>query len=512
MNTERLKPIYNKRGTLPIKEAFFGRVQPQDTEIEAAVLGALMMEKDAYMQVSDTLKAEMFYNETNRMVFEAIQHLATNQLPIDLLTVTNQLKKDGNLEKVGGAYGVSKYTSGVYSASNVEYHSLIIAQKYMARELIRFGAEVQTKAFDETIDVEVLMQEAEAEMFKITQQNVKKEVVQINPVIDELVRKVSSKENFTDGYSGLPSGFTELDKITSGWQPSDLIIIAARPAMGKTAFVLSMAKNIALNYGKGIGIFSLEMPNIQLVSRLAINVTELPAEKLKNSKLEPYELEMLCELIKPLYDAPIYVDDTPALSIFELRSKARRLVREHDVKLICIDYLQLMTGGGGNYGSREQEVSLISRSLKGLAKELNIPIIALSQMNRGVETREGKRPQLSDLRESGAIEQDADIVCFLHRPEYYKIMEDEDHRSTEGIAEVIVAKHRNGSTGEIRLRFKKDAAKFMNENDYVPIQQGRTYDSKINQNIPPKSSPNIPNETSNDDPFQDTGGSTEVPF
>jgi replicative DNA helicase len=273
-----------------------------------------------------------------------------------------------------------------------------------------------------------------------------------------------------EGISGLRSGFTWLDKITSGWQKSDLIVIAARPAMGKTAFVLSMAKNMAINFDIPIAIFSLEMSNVQLVNRLIVNVTEIPGVKIKSGQLERYEWEHLDRKINALYDAKIYVDDTPSLSVFELRSKARRLVREHDVKCIFIDYLQLMNASGMNFGSREQEVSTISRALKGLAKELNIPIIALSQLNRSVESRqgyEGKRPQLADLRESGAIEQDADMVCFIHRPEYYKIFEDDKGNSLIGMAEIIVAKHRNGRTGDLRLRFKNELAKFVNLDEDV---------------------------------------------
>jgi replicative DNA helicase len=358
----------------------------------------------------------------------------------------------------------------------------------MARELISFSSQIQSKAFDETMDVDDLMQEAEASLFEISQRNMKKDVIQINPVIDEAIHLINVAAQRDDGLSGLASGFTELDKITSGWQKSDLIIIAARPAMGKTAFVLSMAKNIGVNYKKPVGIFSLEMSNVQLVNRLIINVCEIEGEKIKNGQLADYEWVQLDKKIKELYDSPIYIDDTPSLSIFELRTKARRLVRENKVEIIIIDYLQLMNASGTTFGSREQEVSTISRSLKGLAKELNIPIIALSQLNRSVESRssanaaESKRPQLSDLRESGAIEQDADMVCFIHRPEYYKITEDANGKSLVGIAEIIVAKHRNGATGDVRLRFRSQFAKFMNEeDDILSGKEGQIFSSRINQ-------------------------------
>ena len=305
--------------------------------------------------------------------------------------------------------------------------------------------------------------------------------------------------------SGLRSGFDGLDKITSGWQNSDLVIIAARPAMGKTAFVLSMAKNMAVNYNIPVALFSLEMSNVQLVNRLIVNVCEIPGEKIKSGRLENYEWEQLDFKIKELYDAPIYVDDTPSLSVFELRTKARRLVREHNIQCIIIDYLQLMNASGMNFGSREQEVSTISRSLKGLAKELNIPIIALSQLNRGVEARqgiEGKRPQLADLRESGAIEQDADMVCFIHRPEYYKIYEDEKGNSLVGLAEIIIAKHRNGAVGDVRLRFKSEFAKFMNIEDDVELQEVR---SRLNQGAPQTAAPPTPD-------FLQPSGNDQAPF
>jgi len=340
--------------------------------------------------------------------------------------------------------------------------------------------------YDETIEVKELMQEAEGELFRISQQNIRNEAVQINPIIKEARELLERAANRKEGLSGLPTGFADLDKITSGWQNSDLVIVAARPAMGKTAFVLSMARNMAVTFKVPVAMFSLEMSNVQLVNRLIVNVCELPGEKIKSGRLEKYEWEQLEYKIKDLYDAPIYVDDTPSLSIFELRTKARRLVREHKIQCIFIDYLQLMNASGMNFGSREQEVSTISRSLKGLAKELNIPIIALSQLNRGVEARqgiEGKRPQLADLRESGAIEQDADMVCFIHRPEYYKILEDERGNSLAGIAEIIVAKHRNGATGDVRLRFKSEFAKFINLSEDQAV---REYASSMNQEEGPR--------------------------
>jgi replicative DNA helicase len=503
INRRRPKPKENT----PII-ADIGKVPPQARGLEEAVLGALMLEKDAYPIVSDILKPESFYEDSHQIIYRAITNMALRQAPIDMETVIEELKKEGNLERIGGALYIAELTEKVASAAHLEYHARIIAQKYLARELISFSSNITSKAFDETSDVDDLMQEAESRLFEISQRNVKKDVTQIDPVIKEAIKLVEIAGSRPEGLSGLQTGFTPLDKITSGWQNSDLVIIAARPAMGKTAFVLSMAKNMAVDYKYPVALFSLEMSNVQLVNRLIVNTTEITGEKIKNGQLTPPEWEQLDYKIKELYGAPIFVDDTPSLSVFELRTKARRLVREHGIKIIIIDYLQLMNASGMNYGSREQEVSMISRSLKGLAKELNIPIIALSQLNRGVESRtgsEGKRPQLSDLRESGAIEQDADMVCFIHRPEYYKIFEDEKGNSLIGLAEIIIAKHRNGATGDVLLRFKNEFARFQNiEDEYS--SDGRGYlslSSKINGNSPDNREFNI---------MPNTGGNSDVPF
>ncbi|MDH6303815.1 replicative DNA helicase [Parabacteroides sp. PF5-5] len=493
----------SKQKTIVVPE--MGRLQPQARELEEAVLGALMLEKDAYFIISDILKPECFYEKAHETIYSAIVDLAVSQRPIDMLTVTDQLKKRGDLDAVGGPFYISQLTSKVASSAHIEYHARIIAQKFLARELISFTASIQGQAFDESIDVDDLMQLAEARLFEISQQNVKKDVTQINPVIGEAIELIKKAAEQPEGLSGLRSGFHGLDKMTHGWQNSDLVIIAARPAMGKTAFVLSMAKNMAVQHNTPVALFSLEMSNVQLVNRLIVNITEITADKIKSGRLEKYEWEQLDFKLAGLYDAPIYIDDTPSLSVFELRTKARRLVREHHVRCIIIDYLQLMNASGMNFGSREQEVSMISRSLKGLAKELNIPIIALSQLNRGVESRqgEGKRPQLADLRESGAIEQDADMVCFIHRPEYYKITEDERGNSLIGMAEIIIAKHRNGATGDVRLRFKGEYAKFINVDEDIPV---REFASSIGaeadhaQPIPP-AGPDFLAQTNNDYPF-----------
>lgn len=461
-----------------------GNIPPRDLELEEAVLGALMLERDAYTVVCDILKPDSFYDPGNRRIYEAIQMLGASQQPIDMLTVVQQLRNNSTLEEAGGAVRISELTSRITSGANVEFHARIVAQKYLARELINFSSTISTKAFDESNDVDDLLQEAEGKLFEISQRNVKKDVTQIDPVIHQALHQIELAKQRNTGMSGLETGYHDLDKVTSGWQNSDLIIIAARPAMGKTAFVLSMAKNMAVNYNTPLAIFSLEMSNIQLVNRLISNVCELPGELIKSGALTDSDWDKLNARIKHLYAAPLYIDDTPSLSIFELRTKARRLVREHNIKMIIIDYLQLMNASGMKFGSREQEVSMISRSLKQLAKELNIPIIALSQLNRSVENRtDGKRPQLSDLRESGAIEQDADIVCFIHRPEYYlKNGIDAEGRDVRGLAQFIIAKHRSGSVGDIDMRFRNIYARF--ENWVEDISTSReTIGSKANENF-----------------------------
>ena len=448
-----------RRRTRPTHEpeitSEFGKLPPQDTSLEDAVLGAMMLERDAYNNVCEILKPEAFYNPANQKIYEAIQSLAANGKPIDMLTVTDQLRTNKVLDEVGGAIRISELTGMVSSAANVEFHARIVAQKYLARELISYSSQVQQLAFDESIDVYA-------------------------------IKKIEWAANRPEGLSGLESGYHKLDRLTSGWQNSDLIIIAARPAMGKTAFVLSMAKNMAVDYNHPVAVFSLEMSSLQLVNRLISNVCSLEGEKIKSGQLTQPEWENLMTRTRSLSTAPLYIDDTPSLSIFELRTKARRLVREHGVKIIIIDYLQLMNATGMKFGSREQEVSTISRNLKQLAKELDIPIIALSQLNRSVETRAaddklGKRPQLSDLRESGAIEQDADIVCFIHRPEYYThSSEDAQGNNIRGLAEFIVAKHRSGATDTINLHFVSKYARFENQGEQDLLSNETTYESKMN--------------------------------
>ena len=458
----------------------YGHKQPQSLDMEIAVIGALMVEQESYGLVAEILKPESFYDHRHQILYLAIQSLNVEQKPVDIMTVQDWLERNGKLEEAGGSTYIMQINAQVASSAHVEYHAKVIAQKSLARQLITFASYVMTKAFDSTVDVADLMQETEGQLFAISQRNLKKDYTQINPVIDRvynLLHKAASREG---GLSGLSTGFRKLDDMTSGWQNSDLIIIAARPAMGKTAFVLSMMKRMAVDMKTPCAMFSLEMSNEQLVQRLMVNVSEISGEKLRSGHLAPYEWGQLDSRVRQLYDAPVFIDDTPQLTVFELQTKARRLVREHGVKIIMIDYLQLMHASGMNINSRQEEVSTISRSLKGLAKELNIPIIALSQLNRSVENRtDGKRPQLSDLRESGAIEQDADIVCFIHRPEKY-LSSGNDIR---GLAEFIIAKHRSGSVGDVKMRFRGKFARFENwtENSgtytYGSIESGMNGDA-----------------------------------
>jgi replicative DNA helicase len=466
----------------------FGHLQPQATEMEKAVLGALMIDKDAYAIVCEILRPESFYEPRNQMVYAAIRDLSMEEKPVDMLTVTDQLAKNGNLEQVGGPGYIAELSSGVATSANIEYHANVIAQKSLARQLISFSSMIQTKAFDETIDVEDLMQEAEGSLFELSQHNMKKDYTAIDPVIAQAVKGIQDAAKNTDGLTGVSTGYYKLDDITSGWQASDLVIIAGRPAMGKTSFALSMAKNIAADLRQPMAFFSLEMSNVQLVNRLISNACEIQGSKILNGQLQRDEWERLDKNINQLLGAPLYVDDTPGLSVFELRTKARRLVREHGIKLIMIDYLQLMNANGMRFSSRQEEVSTISRSLKGLAKELNIPILALSQLNRGVESREGlegKRPQLSDLRESGAIEQDADMVLFVHRPEYYHIYQDDNGRDLHGMAQIIIAKHRKGATGDVLLTFRGEFTRFENPEEKTidnraPMGGGEIIGLKLN--------------------------------
>ena len=461
----------NSRTAAP--DQLLTHMPPQALEMERSVLGSLMVDRAGYDLVTDILTPESFYDKKHQLIYEAIRDLAVEDNPFDILSVKARLEKTGNFKDAGQMVYLADLVREATGSAGIRYHAETIAEKYIKRQLITTSSDIQTKAFDETIDSEELLNTAQADLYKITQSRQTKDFTQINPVVDRVYKSIEEAARLKGGLSGVPTLFHKIDAITSGWQKSDLVIIAARPAMGKTAFALSMARNIAVSQRKPLAFFSLEMSNEQLVKRLISNVCEIAADKLRSGNMEPYEWKQLDSKITELRDAPLYIDDTSSLSIFELRTKARRLVAEHHVEIIMIDYLQLMTasGSGIRFGNRQEEVSTISRSLKALAKELDVPIIALSQVNREVAKREGeeaKRPQLSDLRESGAIEQDADIVCFLHRPEYYKIYQSADNtQDYRGKAEFIIAKHRNGALDIVQLRFRPELTRFMNLDDYT---------------------------------------------
>ena len=463
--TENTLPTgrYRKKPSFENPTNYLGKVPPQAIELEEAVLGALMLEKDALTSVIDILKVESFYKEAHKVIFQAILDLFTESQPIDLLTVTTQLRKNGALEVAGGAFYITELTSKVASAANIEFHARIITEQSIKRELIRISSTIQKDAFEDTTDVFELLDAMEQSLFEISERNIRKNYATMSSIIRDAISELEVRKNQKDGLTGVPSGFTALDRVTSGWQKSDLVIIAARPAMGKTAFVLSVLRNAAVDHNRPVAIFSLEMSSVQLVNRLISSEAELDSDKIKKGTLADHEWAQLVHKTAKLSKAPLFVDDTPALSILELRAKCRKLKAQHDIQMVVVDYLQLMSGDskGGFGGNREQEIASISRALKKIAKELSIPVIALSQLSRAVETRGGdKRPQLSDLRESGAIEQDADMVMFLYRPEYYGITEDEGGASTAGVGEVIIAKHRNGSLENIKLRFIGRYTKF----------------------------------------------------
>ncbi|NJW54206.1 replicative DNA helicase [Salinimicrobium oceani] len=457
---------YNSGNVINLEK---GKIPPQAVDLEEVVLGAMMIDKRGVDEIIDILHPDVFYKSAHQHIFEAIFKLFENSEPVDLLTVSNQLRKDQKLEQVGGDFYLVQLTQKVSSSAHIEFHARIILQKYIQRSLIKISNEIIEESYDESTDVFDLLDTAESKLYEVTQGNIKRSSETAQDLVMQAKKKIQEISN-KSGLSGIPSGFEKLDKLTSGWQPSDLIIVAARPGMGKTALTLSMARNISVGQNIPVAFFSLEMSSVQLITRLISSETGLSSEKLRTGNLEKHEWEQLNVKVKGLEKAPLFIDDTPSLSIFDLRAKARRLASQHGIRLIVIDYLQLMTAGGSQKGgNREQEISTISRNLKALAKELNVPVIALSQLSRAVETRGGsKRPLLSDLRESGAIEQDADIVSFIYRPEYYKIEEwdDEERSPTDGQAEFIVAKHRNGGLENIRLKFVGHLGKFDNLDDF----------------------------------------------
>lgn len=440
----------------------FAHLQPQAPEVEKAVLGSLLIDRDAFGIIGDILKPESFYEPRNQMIFDAIRELVFEGAPVDVLTVTDKLQKLGKLEEVGGPSYVAEISSRVASSANIEYHANVVAQKALARNLISLTSIAQTKAFDETNDIEEVIQEAEQALFSLADNSGRKSCESM----DSIMTAVDSQLHLNasgNGMTGVPTGYTRFDEITSGLQPTDLIILAGRPSMGKTALAVSIIKNTAIDRNIPVGFMSMEMSNVQVGDRIMSNVCSIEGNKFMNGQLDPSDWLRYDKKLPVVRTKPLYVDDTPNMSIFELKTKARRMAREHGIKLLIVDYLQLMSAAGIRYGNRQEEVATISRALKGLAKELNIPVVALSQLNRSVESREGlegKRPQLSDLRESGAIEQDADVVVFVHRPEYYHIYNDDKGNDLHEKAQIIIAKHRKGAVGDVLLNFKGQFTRF----------------------------------------------------
>ncbi len=495
------KRAANKKKTTTFGNMDMSKLQPQARDLEEAVIGAMMLEKFAPEKVASYLKKEAFYVEAHQHIYESIIQLFTDGHPIDILTVTEQLRKNGTLEAVGGAYYVTTLTNRVSSAANIEYHAHIVMQKSIQRQLISVAGEIGTKAFEETSDAFQLLDQSEKKLFEIKNESMTKSYDTVTDLIAKAIKDIEeSKSDGDEGLTGVPTGFTELDRMTSGWQKSDLIILAARPGMGKTAFVLSMARNAAVLAKKNVAIFSLEMSSLQLVKRLIASEAELSSEKIRSGKLEEHEWQQLHTRISTIEDAGIFIDDTPALTVLDLKAKARRMQRKRGLDMIVIDYLQLMRAEEGNKsaGNREQEISYISRSLKGLAKELNIPVIALAQLSRAVEQRQDKRPMLSDLRESGSIEQDADLVTFIFRPEYYGITQDEEGNDNEGLTEIIIRKHRNGSPGTVNLKFIKHFGKF-SDWGYSDFGPDTFTDNSVT--VPSKMNDMSPYEPDGDAPF-----------
>jgi len=486
VNKDEHRGLRRKINTASVPNAFFehGKVPPQAVDLEEAVLGAMMLENDKLAEVIEILKPEVFYKEQHQKIYGAIVRLYGNQQPVDILTVTEDLRQAGELDIVGGAYYITNLTNRVASAANIEFHSRIILQKFIQRELIRISSDIIKDAYEDSSDVFDLLDKAETGLFSISESSIGKTYMDMQAIIKQAIAEITAAKDHEGALRGVGSGFTELDRITAGWQKSDLIIIASRPGMGKTAFALTMARNAAVDFKKPVAVFSLEMSAVSLVTRLISSETEIPQEKLRKGTMEEYEWNQLNSRIGTLLEAPIYLDDTAGLSIFDLRAKSRRLKARHDIQLIVVDYLQLMQGSHESKGNREQEISSISRGLKILAKELDVPVIALSQLSRAPEKRSAAaKPILSDLRESGSIEQDADMVMFIYRPEYYKIDVDEHGESTSGIAEVSIAKNRNGPLKDIPLRFISKYAKFVDtEKEYLPantISANTSFDGSV---------------------------------
>ncbi len=459
-----------------------GNIPPQALDAEESVLGAMLLEPSCVDEAMEELTPNCFYDQHHRMIFEAMSSLVTEHVAVDLITVSNRLKADGRLAEIGGAVALADLSQKVGAAANMEFYIKILKQKTIQRDLIKASYDILKKSYDDSVKVDDLIDMAQSEVYAAIQNNVRKEVQDIGSIINAAlgdIEKLQGKE----GPTGVPSGFNSIDRITQGWQPSDLIILAARPSVGKTAFALNLARNAAVIHHMPVAFFSLEMSAIQLAKRLMTSESGLSADKIKGGvKLEPYEWEQLEYKLKALAKAPLYIDDTPGIPVMEFRTKIKTLVKNRGVRLVFVDYLQLMQGPAELRGMREQEVAAISRTLKATAKELDVPIIALSQLSRNAVQRQGGsgKPQLSDLRESGSIEQDADMVIFIHRPDYVGLSENAGDKEA---TEIIIAKHRNGETADIDMRFRSEQIKFMEMDESLDVQAGRAYESGMNSDL-----------------------------
>ena len=479
---EEEKRKYSRKNTVNLDTLGLemGNKPPQALDVEEAVIGALLIEPSCVDDSVEELTPSSFYSEKHRMIFQAIVALVNEHSSVDLLTVSQKLKEQGNFEVVGGASELAGLTQKVGAAAHIEYYIKILKQKCIQRELITASYAILKDSYDDSVNVDQLIDMAQTKIFAAIQNNVKKDVQEIGSVINQAISDIERLQEST-GLSGVPSGFPSLDRVTFGWQPSDLIIVAARPSMGKTAFVMNIARNAAVDHHMPVAFFSLEMPAIQLAKRMMVSETGLSSDKIKGgTKLERYEWVQLEEKLKDLAKAPLYIDDTPSLPVMEFRSKVKRLVNQKGVRLVIVDYLQLMQGPAELKGMREQEVAAISRMLKATAKEMNVPVIALSQLSRDAVKRQGSnnRPLLSDLRESGSIEQDADMVLFIHRYDYQGLNED---ASEVGKTDLIIAKHRNGEIGDIPLTFRASEVRFVDNEDAMIAQSFVPVSSMMNE-------------------------------
>lgn len=450
-----------------------GRKAPAATELEQAVLGAMLLDREAILRIQEVLKPEYFFEEKNQWVYKSIQILFDKNDPIDILTVIDKLKSLDKLEFVGGEYYISELSLKVTSSANIEYHSHIILQKYVQRQLIQIAGQTIKEAYEPSSDAFSLLDETEKQIYEIKNQGMKRSYVDIQSLVSKALKQIEENTQKTGDVTGVPSGIASVDRITSGWQPSDLIILAGRPGMGKTAFALTMLRNAAMIAKKPVAFFSLEMSAVQLVTRLISSEAEISSEDLRRGNLKEHQWQQIIAKTAALGKAPIFIDDTPSLSIFELKAKARRLHSQHGIEMIMVDYLQLMKGDDVRESkmNREQEISYISRSLKNIAKELNIPVLALAQLSRETEKRADKTPQLSDLRESGSIEQDADLVTFIFRDDYYNRDNGVESEETGGIAKLLVRKNRHGAQGDADMHFVKKLQRFVDasEANIAPI-------------------------------------------